>query len=509
MLTLPPDRAEPFSPRENGDSPQRILRSEERPNSDLRIPERESPILAPRESEGSPSSLPADPKWRRLRRRPLGRYRYVRLRWRVLFAVVDFVGALAFGSLRRLRALVARVASGRRPEVSEHPKDPRTILLVQLDHLGDAVISTVMLPLLRRRYPRASIEVLAGPWNRELFEAMPEVSRVHVSRINRFARRGRIAWVAATFWWGWRLRRRKADLAIDVRGEFPLALVLWLSGARRRLGWDCGGGGFLLTDSPELEPGRPEAESRLALLAELEIRPHDKGENPYPAFRPPDQARRSVARQLEDLPGDDASGGPLLVFHVGAGTRPKRWPTEHWRALVARETAGLAARVVLVGDESDRTVARAILGRQPPAGTADWTGRLGLLELAALLEQADVAVGADSGPAHLAAAVGTAAVVLFSGTNDPRQWQPRGKRVCVLRQPVECSPCHRHECPRRDHACMRRIFPARVAEAIERTYRSVELPIDATHASPIPASMQHSARPNRRLMQPAPKGGRW
>ena len=158
-------------------------------------------------------------------------------------------------------------------------------------------------------------------------------------------------------------------------------------------------------------------------------------------------------------------------MHVGAGTPAKQWPVEHWRELVGRLVVRLNAQVVLVGGSEDGEIARAILGPRPCPGVVDWTGRLSLEALAAALEEADLFVGADSGPAHLAAAVGTPAVVLFSGTNSPRQWQPSGENVRVLRYPVECSPCHRRRCPRRDHPCMRGLAPWQVAEAVEEACR--------------------------------------
>lgn len=383
----------------------------------------------------------------------------MRFRWRLLFTVVDVLGLLLFRPLRALRI------SPRRPD------DPRTILLIQLDHLGDAILSTVMLPALRKRYPAASIEVLTSPAGREVFEAADEVDRVHVCRVNRLARTGRLGWVLSTFWWGLRLRGRHVDLGIDVRGEFPHAVILWLSGARRRLGWTSGGGGFLLTDSPRFVVDRPEVRSRLALLEELGIRVEATGADARPTFCPSDESRGRVAARLAELCRESPSDGPRIVVHVGAGTRAKQWPVEHWRELVGRVVQGLGAQVVLIGDRSDRAVARAILGRRTWPGVADWTGRLDLEELAALLEQADLFAGADSGPAHLAVAVGTPVVVLFSGTNTPRQWQPRGEAVRVLRQPVECSPCHSRRCPRQDHPCMQGLAPKRVAEAIEKTCR--------------------------------------
>jgi len=406
-----------------------------------------------------------------LRRMPLGRYRYVRLRWRVLFAGIDFLGTIAFAAARAVRAFVARLAGGPpEPPADVCYNDPRTILLVQLDHLGDAILTTAMLPPLRRRYPFASIEVLASPANREVFEAMPQVDRVHVSRRNRFADGCRLAWIGATFWWGWALRRRKVDLAIDVRGDFPAALILWLSGARRRLGWTAGGGGFLLTDSPPFVPDRPELESRLALLAELGIRPVAE-QTWQPVFRPSAAARRRTAAMVDELCRQSPTLGPRFVLHVAAGTAAKRWPIEHWRELIGRIVLSYGAQVVLVGTASDRTIAEQILGTAPCPGVVDWTGRTDVAGLAALLEQADLLVGTDSGPAHLAAAVGTPTVVLFSGTNSLPQWQPYGEDVRVVRRPVACSPCHLRRCPLAGHPCMSGLTPRLVAEAIEALYR--------------------------------------
>lgn len=398
------------------------------------------------------------------RRRPLGRYRYVRLRWRILFTLIDAFGGFIF----TLGRLIARALLDPRKKT---PKDPRRILVVQLDHMGDAVISTVLFPLLRRRYPAASLEVLCGPWNRQLFAAVPEVNRVHESRRNRFLRGGdrrcwkRLAWIAAVFAQGLRLRREKYDLAIDVRGDFPNALMLWLSGAKRRLGWNCGGGGFLLTDVAPFVHNRPEVESRLALLAAMGIAPADN-EDDLPHFRPSEAAKTIVADKLAacfvEVPNRKRS--LLVAVHVSAGTAAKRWPVEHWRRLLDMLIAA-GARVVLVGSSSDRPISQSIRGGRCLSNVGDLTGDLDIVELAALLERADLFIGGDSGPAHLAAAVRTPALALFSGTNDSRQWRPRGEKVAVVSHAVPCSPCHREQCPRASHPCMRNIDPAAVFAA--------------------------------------------
>ncbi|HEV3023623.1 MAG TPA: glycosyltransferase family 9 protein [Pirellulales bacterium] len=391
------------------------------------------------------------------------------MRWRLLFTAVDWVG-------RRLWRIGRALGAARPAAQPTRQSDPRSILLVQLDHLGDALLTASVLPALRRRFPRATIDVLAAHWNREVFAACPQVDRLHISRLNRFARGLRVGWILATIWWGWRLRRERFDLAIDVRGEFPLALIVWLSGATRRLGWDCGGGGFLLTDKARYVPGRAEVESRMALLAEVGVEPDAGVLCREPWFDPGPDAR-SCIRDLLD-PGGDAQQ-PLFVLHVGAGTQAKRWPAERWRELLGRIIVEHGAKVVLIGVRSERRWAEAITGGLAWPGVDDWTGRLSLVETAALIERADVFIGADSGPAHLAAAVGTPAVVLFSGTNRVEQWRPWGRHIVVLRHEVACSPCHRQVCPWVEHPCMSGL----TAQAVSRAIGRLRSEIATTHAA--------------------------
>lgn len=458
------------------------------------------------------SAQAGDIRWRR---RPGRRYRYVRWRWRLLCAAIDAVGCAVWalwGLLRRGGAfllggfrLVLQFLNGwfaSRPNAAAEwtaPTDPpvRRILVLQLDHLGDAVLSQVIFPLLHRRYPEAEIHVLASPWNQEIFHMVPEVKRIHVWAGNRFQREGRrswrrrLGWVWEIFAWAWRLRAWKYDLAIDVRGELPHAVLMWLAGVRRRVGWTAGGGGFLLTDWPPFRPCRHEVDSRLALVECLGVRREEPRRRLWPRITPPVEARQTIAQRLAQMKGTPFSDAekrlffrpgqrsasppgvcrPLVVCHLGAGTDAKQWPIHHWAALVDRLLAR-PATVILVGSQSDRPKAQQVIQaiQTAPARLWDMTGALTISQLAALLEQADVLIGPDSGPAHLAAAVGTPVVVLFSGTNRAAQWRPRGPAVEVLRHPVVCRPCHRNRCPLPDHPCMGGIQPGEVLQALDRLW---------------------------------------
>ena len=439
------------------------------------------------------SKSPANP-------RPVatGRYRYTKWRWRISVAILDAIGSILIRLWRLLFPIPVWQA-------------PRKILVVQLDHMGDAILSSPIFPRLRRAYPDALIEVLASPSNRDVFLADPLVDRVHIADRNWFERRpGRRALGSAVWTLGRSLRGHGYDLGIDVRGDILTVFVLALAGIPRRLGWAMGGGGFLLTDVADWVPGRHEVLSRLALLARLDLGEGEPArirvqatdrdqvrvaQRLHDAFAPRGSARRSkassrVVRLLSrferptglrqrvlrfdtahmlDEPdrlhaGRFGDSSPLLVVHLGAGAAAKRWPERHWRDLVGRFLED-GWRVIVVGGAEDSVIA-ANLGPHPRY--RDWTGRLALTETAALLARADLFIGSDSGPAHLAASAAIPAVILFSGTNRPGQWRPWSRRALVLRHKVPCRPCHHKTCPLADHPCMAGLTPDRVHQAAMR-----------------------------------------
>jgi heptosyltransferase-2 len=422
------------------------------------------------------------------------RYRYSKLRWRLLARALDFVGTILMRIVRRARPL---------PAIDS----PRQILVVQLDHLGDALLTTPLLARLRAAYPAATIDVLASESNREVFEANPQLNRVHVAARTWFERDpARWGLVPAVWHLGRSLREYRYDLGIDVRGDILSVLVLALAGVPRRVGWSMGGGAFLLTDVAEWIPLRHEVHSRLALLATLGIVAEEPGRVDAHVS---DWDRITVARRLAEAwprrgtrrlgayatalhrgraadlghprtpagmhqqatdepdwlhAGRFASLPPLLAVHMGAGTPAKRWPPLAWKDLIERFLEA-GWRVVVVGGIEDIPWSSFL---RPHERLRDWTASMTVQQTTALLERADLFIGADSGPAHLAASAGTLSVVLFSGTNQPRQWRPWSRHALIVRQRVACRPCHQKSCPLAGHPCMSRLHPDRVYKTAMR-----------------------------------------
>ncbi len=388
------------------------------------------------------------PLWRRYRIRQRRRwYRYVRRRWRVLFALLDAVGyVLFFPWWVRRRGVFGQCS---RPGAK--------LLLVQLDRTGDAILSTGLVRALKQLFPAARLDVLCVPWNAEVFQALPEVDRVWVMPTSRFARGSRRGWLREIWRWGRLLRSQRYTLGVDPRGEAPHALLLWLAGCRVRLGFGCGGGGFWLTHRARFEPEEHEILRRRELLAALGA--DVKGLKLAPRW-PVRQSKRASHREPRGCPW-------RVVCHVGAGTPAKQWPWEYWLELVAWLLEDQGAEVHLVGGSEDRERAWQLQKRlKHPARLHNHTGGLSWSELAELLGEAELCIGADSAVVHLAAAVGCPVVALFSRTNQVRQWRPWGRGV-VLQGQVPCGPCHRERCPVAGHPCMRWLTPAVVQAAVE------------------------------------------
>ena len=429
----------------------------------------------------------------------VGRYRYSKLRWRLLVHALDTVGMALATIVRRFRP-------------SQPIVNPERVLVIQLDHLGDAVLSTPLLAELRAAYPAATIDVLASPSNHEVFDGDPNVDRVWVAERTWFERKpDRWALLSAVLSLGRKLRGMRYDLGIDVRGDVLSVLVLALAGVRRRVGWSMGGGGFLLTDVAEWRPGRHEVRSRLALLERLGITPDPSARV---EVHVPDEDRIIVARRLVEAwprpgtaprvgprstPGrggpalahtdprplrqpdavpDDAMPDepdwlhadrftrrpPLLAVHLGAGNAAKRWPTRSWKSLVERFLAD-GWRIVVVGGVDDLALSRDLPDHDR---LRDWAGSLSVAQTtaAARTRRSFHRVGLRSG--RLAASAGTLSVILFSGTNQSRQWRPWSRHSLTLRLRVPSQPSHQKVCPLADHPCMSGLDPDRVYRAAMR-----------------------------------------
>ena len=353
---------------------------------------------------------------------------------------------------------------------------PRAILIVRLSAIGDVVHTLPCLHALRTAFPEARIGWLVEQLSAPLLEGHPEIDDLFVIPKKHWRRhpvRTLLNGEKAAFYGT--LRAGRWDVAVDFQGLTKSAWPAWLSGAPRRIGF----GGV---DGRELSPlfcnrrVAPPAsahhviERNLALLAPLGI----QVEAADVAWRFPDfdAERKVLAPALNGL-GDAG----FLALYPGAGWATKRWPPEHFAALAAlladAERSPRSARLaqVLVWGPGEESLCHEIVQRAGlPPDRLVLAPRTNLRELAALLERAAAVIGGDTGPIHLAAALGRPVVGIYGGSDPVRNgpWGAGSRALAADPADVPCVPCWRTRCNReRALACLRAIAPERVAREVE------------------------------------------
>ncbi|MBI4342092.1 MAG: lipopolysaccharide heptosyltransferase II [Candidatus Omnitrophica bacterium] len=313
------------------------------------------------------------------------------------------------------------------------------ILVIRLDRLGDVVLSTPVLRALREAYPRAFLAMMVRPVCRELVEGHPCLDEVIVYDKDG---RHRSVWQTARVALG--LRRERFDTAIVLHPSNRSHWIPWLAGIPIRIGYDRKTP-WLLTHrvSHRKQEGRHhEAAYTLQMLRVLGLEP--------PATHPVIPVRAELAARVrERLRALGVSDGQSLVaVHPSASCVSKRWMPERFADVADRLTLQHGVTVVVVAGPDDAAHAQAMTQamRQPAINLA---GQLSVGELAALLARCRLLLSNDSGPVHIAAAVGTPVVDIF-GRNQrglsPARWGPLGDTHVVLHKEVGCVVCLAHQC---------------------------------------------------------------
>ena len=323
----------------------------------------------------------------------------------------------------------------------------KNALVLQTSFLGDSLLTLPLLRRLKESLPGARVSVLTLPKNGDVFRNSPWVDEVLLDD-KRGSHAGPLgAWRIAA-----ELRRRGFDLAVIPHRSFRSALVAWLAGIPRRVGFAASAGRFLLTDAVPFAWLTHDLERNLALARPLGAESRaSAGEARYVAPLPPSPAL--AARLAEAGIAPDAR---LAGVHPGAAWATKRWLPERFAELCRRlKSEGLTP--VLVGGPGDAALGADIARA---SGAADLVGKTDLEELKSLMGRLSLFVTNDSGPMHLAAAAGVPVVAVFGATTRELGFFPYGTGHRVVEADLACRPCGLHgarACPEGHFLCMRLI----------------------------------------------------
>ncbi len=324
--------------------------------------------------------------------------------------------------------------------------------------IGDAVLSMPAIRCLRKNFPEAALWVVARDWVKDVYASCDLIQGViPLSEGNGLKSLKNSAQT---------LKDSRFDLGVLLPNSFASALLFLLARIPRRWGYARDGRGILLTRGVSLNP---EEESSHQLKYYLRLMSGLGLETGEPdLFFPLTGEEKGAAKEFLLSLGLNMEQ-PVVILHPGASYGPaKRWPAGEFAALASLLQEKWGANILIAGASSEKELAAAVgsLMKNKPFNLA---GQTSLRMLAGLISLSALFVSNDSGPMHLANALGTPVVALF-GPTDPLITGPFQEPSAVIKKDVPCWPCRYRECPF-DHRCLAGIPAEEVLPVCERFLR--------------------------------------
>jgi ADP-heptose:LPS heptosyltransferase len=336
--------------------------------------------------------------------------------------------------------------------------EPRRILVMQLQQIGDSVIFTPTLRALRARFPQSEIHLLASPVAAQFYKKSPHVNRIHVAKTWSTTREGkRLLPMLPTIRL---LRRERYDCVIaDIAQQsFKYTLIAYLTGAPLRVGFNRNHRGFLHTCQIPFREDENWVECNLDLARVFG--PVTTGSREEVAFDASDAAR--LREQLASA--GHVESRRLIVLHTGSNWQSRTWYVDRWARLADTLRDEHDADVVFVGGGSEQAYVDSIRALMT-GPSMSLVGATDIPGLAALASRLDLFIGTDSGPRHVTGAVGAPHVTLMCAQDDTDRWLGFRLGEIVMRSEPPCRGCYFSTCAHK--VCMDAIELDRVMARCE------------------------------------------
>lgn len=350
------------------------------------------------------------------------------------------------------------------------PNLVRNILVIRLDQIGDLICALPVFPVLRMRFPNARITVLTGREGQAIFKGNPFIDHIMVFEANWFSKL-KVVNPIELFKIVSQLRKIRYDLGFDFRGDLRNILLMAFAGVLYRVGYGIAGGARLLHRMGDYQTNLHQVELNVRLVTDeaidkcylkpdLFLSPEERKEGLDLLKRfgvsSPQSVGESVQRRFGTNPprrlADHQSR--LIAVHPEAGYPSKEWEEAKFKELITKLTEAHENTVLILGLSKAAQLAKSFASSSQ---VIDLTGKLSLREMIAVLSWCHLFLGNDSGPSHIAQALGIPAVVIASGTNEYEKWGIWREPSKIVKHAVPCSPCHLRNCNVEGHPCMSEI----------------------------------------------------
>ncbi|OGW92258.1 MAG: hypothetical protein A3G33_06595 [Omnitrophica bacterium RIFCSPLOWO2_12_FULL_44_17] len=349
--------------------------------------------------------------------------------WRWIFVkLIDFI-LIPFGPLFR-----------RKP----FPDYVRNILVIRLDQIGDLVCALPIFPLLKKKFPYARITVLADNFARDILEGNPYVDRLFTFSRNWFSQGKKFSWFHF-YQIISEIKKVHFDLGFDLRGDIRNIFLMILGKVRYRVGYGIAGGGSLLNQQVPYDSSLHQVELN-AKLVEGKVVPKNEL---IPEVNLSHYEKANAREEL--VMAGVKESDHLIAIHPEAGCSSKEWGVDQFKELIHSILAKTDAKILIFGVSSAQRLADEF---RDSDRVINFVGKISLKKMVAILSHCSLFIGHDSGPSHLAQAVGVPKIIFASGTNQYEIWGVWVKTCHVFKQDVSCAPCQLRQCNVSGHPCM-------------------------------------------------------
>ena len=340
----------------------------------------------------------------------------------------------------------------------------KSILIVKLSSIGDVVHALPLLEVLRKNFPFARIDWLVEEESLQIIEGHPAIDQVIVSRKKFWQKK----LTRITEWPGLvggvtrflrKLRSYKYDLVIDLQGLLKSGVLVGICRGKRKIGMvGAREGGWLFVNERSI----PVDHDRHAIDRYLQVAEY-LGCTLFPWKGNITISETEKIRVDKISAHDGTRNRPLVAINPMARWRTKLWEPYYFAEVADRLQHDLACKVVFTGSKDDRMIIEEIMDLMSKK-TMNLAGRTTLKDLACLYSRCSVLISTDTGPMHIAAAMGCRVVALF-GPTAPWRTGPYGQNHMVITGEEECSPCFKKRCE--DMRCMKSISPDMVYDKVK------------------------------------------
>ena len=339
-------------------------------------------------------------------------------------------------------------------------KNYKRIVIIRTDKIGDLVLSTPAIKAVRGAYPDSHIAAIVRPYAHEIIKGSP-----YLDEIITYDKTKNEKGILSDIKFILSLRKKKFDLALVLHPKNRTHIITFLSGIPERIGYDKKLGILLTKRIPHLKHYglKHEIDYTLDILHYVGIKPEEK--KLYVAID------KYADKKIDGIFSENhvSRNDAVIAVHPGASCRSKRWRAEHFAKTADSLALAYNAKIVIIAGPKDKGYGDEV-AELMKAKSINLSGKTAVADLASVLKRCRLFISNDSGPVHIACAVGTPVISIFGRSDrglSPRRWKPVGNKDIALHKDVGCGICLSHNC-RLGFKCLEAISVDEVLAAAEK-----------------------------------------